>query len=182
MRLPPETLLCESFKAKYGSLYEDLKSTRAALWTTVFHNGRCFVLIALLVMLSEYPMAQAICYSLLSVAGLMWDTVANPYEGRMLTLQILTLDFAKLAAGVGYITLTLPGEMEAFAEWMCGYEIILFLVAIISGMALSLAQQVADVYAKIREWCQHRNDTKVVPTMSMTTDPTQNSVITRTEA
>lgn len=180
MTKPVDLLVSEEHRRKYGAFYAELKESRTALSTTLFHTVRCGILIALLVGLTNYPRAQASVYVASALASMVWDAYLLPYESRLTAADVLLLDAAKVAGGIGFVILTTisPGS-DAFADWICTYELILFVSSIGAGLAMAVAQQIMGVVGTIREWCgQGKEGDKVfpLPARSMSTEFTQNGI------
>ncbi len=158
---PPDLLLSEPFKRKYGTLYSDLKGSRAALFTNQFHTVRLFVLIPLLVLLADFPQAQAWIYVGTSAAGLGWDLLVNPYEGLATRIESWLMGTGKVAGGIGYVMLTLGSSGENFSSGTCVYVLVIFVVTVLGGLVTSMVQQVMETVRQIKEWCDKRNSDKV---------------------
>ncbi len=179
LHCPLPTLVSDKIKSRYGALYSDLRERKPAMLTTLVHNGRLLVLIPLLVFLAPVPLGQAIAYVVLSAAGFVWDIVIRPYEGRLLTIQILLLDFAKMAAGVGYILMTAPSVSPDIGNWVSEYEFGVFLAAIGGGLALSLMELGYEMAVQVGDWCKGKRPDKVAAMSEITAaEPSQNSIVT----
>lgn len=156
---PEKVLMLPEFRARYGALYSDLKGSASALSILTFHNIRLFVLIPLLVFSSRHATFQAAIYLTSAVLSLSWDAALQPYDGRLLSCQVLVMDVAKVAAAVGYVLLAVPTISEAAAAKLCLYEVVLLVGSLTAGMILVVAQQVRDV---ARQVCRKKSEAYMV--------------------
>ncbi len=178
-RYPEMRLAGETCKSKYGALYEDVRRSKPAVLTSAFHNFRLFLLVPMLVFLAPYPLAQSVSYVAFSMMGFAWDFVVWPYEGRVLTIQTLFLDFAKIVAGVGYVLMTAQSVSTAVAEWAGNYEFVAFLAAIAGGLVLSLVEGAYEIAVTVREWCRNKGKDKVASISDVSVvDISQGTVVT----
>ncbi len=143
-------------KERCQAFYEDLREeSQLALFTNTFQNIHVVVLVLLLVTLESHPLAQSVAYVASAVLGLAWDLVVRPYDGRLMICQMIWLDVTRLAAGVGYLILTIPGTSLDTATILCRYEIIVFFAAVTIGMILAIVQQILGAMAQLKE-CFHK--------------------------
>ncbi len=150
---PTCVLLAPRIKARYGALYEDLDGVSiSSLSITCFHNLRLFVLIPLLVFTAGSPTFQSAIYVASAGLGLGWDLALAPYQGTLLTAQILLLGVAKVLASVGYVIMTVPTISSAASDSVCMYVIVVLLAAICGGLVLVLVQLIRGVCGEVREW------------------------------
>ncbi len=182
-----KTLLSSKSQSRYGTLYQDLVGTvRLALFTTAFHTVRVLALIVCLVFGASNPLFQSVCYLLSAILTLTWDLSLSPYEGRLLTDQMLFMDWAKLAAAAGYVGLTWPREIAGeTAARLCMFEIVVFLISIVVGLLLTAVQQALDMVRVIKRACLRWRRRKDEVRTYRTTDNTdaasqmqQSSIIT----
>ncbi len=161
MSHPTETLASESFRARYGALYEDLKGSRSALSMGVFHSIRVMVLIFMLVVGASRPVFQSFVYMGSAIVGTCWDVVLVPYEGRLLSIQVYFMNLAKLAASAGYLVLTVPTLDTASGKRLLIYEVIILSAAIWIGLALALIQQALCMIREVRIILQRKKAEQV---------------------
>ncbi len=176
---PTSHLSSDDFKPRFGALYEDVRQVYPSVATSLFTNLRVAILAGLLVALAKIPPAQTVSYVMLSVVGLAWDLYARPYDdSKLMKFQMLFLDSAKLAAGAGYFVLALPRTSQALAEWVCTYVISIFVVAIVTGLIVSILQQATAAYESVKDWiCGKRIK---VECAYVSTETTQNRVCSTT--
>ncbi len=144
---PIIVLASDRYRNYYGALYSDLKSyNKIELATTMVHIIRISVLIPALVFLTDYPLMQSVAFLTSAGLAILWDLVVRPYEGVLLTAQMLVMDVAKVAAGVGYVFLTISGQKKDVASGLSSYEIGVFLGGVSAGFVLATIQQIRLVY------------------------------------
>lgn len=80
----------------------------------------------------------------------------SPYEGRLLTALMISMDLAKVAAGAGYLALSVPTISEWTARVACRYICIVMLVSMCVGLLLAVVQIAANVIEKVKEKCGGR--------------------------
>ncbi len=156
-----------SCKERYGALYQDLKEeSRIALFTGMFQNVQIVILITLMVILVSSPMAQSAAYLACSTLSLAWDLIARPYESRLMAGQMLILDVARVAAGAGFIVLSLPGISLDTSILMCWYEILVLLCAMVLGLVLALIQQILGAVLQLKECLTLKGEEYRIPKVS----------------
>ncbi len=141
------TLMSSEYRTKYGALYADLRPSKLSMLTTVLSNVRCVALILLLVLLHGHAGAQSWIYLTFAIFALGWDVWVRPYSGGLIMAQALVMDLAKLAAGAGYVALTLSEEK---AEGINRFEVATLLSGVGAGLALAAADIMARLWAKLR--------------------------------
>ncbi len=155
---PAAQLQSPGYKSKFGALYSDLQGSASALSMSGFHNVRLFALILALIAASGHPMFQASIYTVSATLGFAWDLALRPYEGALLSAQIMTVDVGKIAASAGYVMLAVPTVKEAMADLICRYEVVTLAVAMGGGMALVIVQIGIQVYETVRGICRTRRE------------------------
>ncbi len=156
---PAELLLSPEFRSKYGALYEGLLSSSvSSLSIQAFHNLRLSVLIPLLVFSASSPPFQSGIYLASAGLSLAWDLALSPYEGKLLSAQMLVMDVAKVCASVGYVLMTIPGVSSRIGQNVCLVEVAVLVASICGGLALATIQMAMDAYVQVRKWCAKRNE------------------------
>ncbi len=140
---PTYRLLDKDFQDKFGAFYDDVKDTKLAMLTPVFHNLRLLCLIPPLVMFSDFPLAQTIVYICSTFAGISWDLKLRPYKDLTIITEVVIMNIAKVAASGGYVALSLSTTTEETAAAVCTYELVVFVSSIGLCLAVAAAQQIA---------------------------------------
>ncbi len=147
-----DSLLVPEFRDRYGAIYSDLKTgyTKLHMFTTVFHNCRCFFLVVFMALAYTSPVAQAVGFLMVTLVGLGWDVYFRPYRGRLLTAQVLVLDVCKFAAAIGYIVLAKVKSVDT-GDKFSGFVVVVMGLAMGVGVILGIVQQVLGVYQQSKE-------------------------------
>ncbi len=178
---PVCVLVSSGCRSRYGALYEDLKGTATALSMATFHSLRVFVLISLLVLGAARPVFQSGAYIVSASLGLGWDIGLSPYEGRLLTAQMLFFGVAKVAAAAGYVILAIPTVSRNSAEGTYVYESVVLLGAMGVGVMMCILQVALQIWEQVREHCKRRRDHEKIYGVGLGTDAlsSQNTLAVR---
>ncbi len=113
---------------------------------------------------------------------MVWDARFVPYEGILAKIEYLSLGVAKIAAGIGYILLSVDSATESFSEVVCLYEVVVFVVAIGGGLIITVLEVVVGLCSSVKEWHEGRSSScdKVTPTAmeDITREAYQKSMMT----
>ncbi len=150
---PMDTLCTPEFQSRFGAIFADISikdKSKLHILTNVARNVLDFVLILYMILTYRYPLAQSVGFLTASLVALAWDIHFRPYRGRLLPIQMLVVDGAKFAAGVGYIVLSGMDAVED-AKRVCDYLIAVLAIALVSGIILSVVMRTIAVYRAIKE-------------------------------